>query len=158
MEEKVKLSKAVVTEPKTAKAFYGAVGRRKTATARARLYPGNTVWEIKGRKLEKGDVYVNDFPIEQYFPGPAAKEYYSEIFRTTNSGNRFITIIKVAGSGKSGQLGAVGLAIARALVNVDPKFRAILRKKGYMTRDPRSKERKKPGLMGARKKKSSPKL
>ncbi len=134
-----------------------AVGRRKTATARVRLYPGNAEVEISGKKLQKGETYVNGQPIDSYFSDPVAKDYYSEIYRTTNSGNRFITMIKVEGSGMSGQLGAVGLALARALVKIDPKFKSTLRKKGYMTRDPRMKERKKPGLMGARKQKSSPK-
>lgn len=137
--------------------FYVGFGRRKTATARARLYLPAKEITIDGKKLERGDIYVNSIPIEKYFSDPFSKAGYTEVFRTTNTAGRFITTILTVGSGKSGQLGAVILAIARALVQVDPKFRAILRKKGFLTRDPRAKERKKPGLMGARKEKQSPK-
>ena len=139
------------------KDFIFSYGRRKTATARVRLYPADSEVMVKDKKLSKGDIYVNDLPIEKYFSDPFAKSAYTEVFRTTNTADRFITTAKVEGSGKSGQLGAVTLAIARALCIVDPKFKPTLRKKGFMTRDPRAKERKKPGLMGARKKKSSPK-
>lgn len=131
--------------------LYFAYGRRKTATARVRLYEGSK------EGMTKGDIFVNGLPIDKYFNDPFAKAEYTELFHTTNTANRFIVTVIVSGSGKSGQLGAVVLAIARALVKVDPKFKTILRKKGFMTRDPRAKERKKPGLMGARKKKSSPK-
>jgi len=141
----------------TIPAFYFGHGRRKTATASARLYPHDEGIEINGKKLERGEIYVNNLPFNQYFHGPFAQEYVAELYRTTNSANRFITTIKVEGSGKSGQLGASGLAIARAMLKVDPKFKSTLRKKGYLTRDPRAKERKKPGLMGARKEKQSPK-
>ncbi|MCL4389765.1 MAG: mitochondrial small ribosomal subunit protein uS9m [Patescibacteria group bacterium] len=137
--------------------YYFGYGRRKTATARARLYLPTQEIKIADQNLKKGDVYVNNLPIEKYFSDPFAKAQYEEIFRTTNTADRFITTVLVEGSGPSGQLGAVILAIARALVKVDPKFKISLRKKGFMTRDPRAKERKKPGLMGARKQKSSPK-
>ena len=136
--------------------FY-AVGRRKTATARARVYPGNGEVMVGDKKLTKGETYVNNMPIEKYFPAAAQKAVYSEVFHCTNSANRFIVTLKVVGSGKSGQLGAVSLAIARGLSLADPKFKEILASKGFLTRDPRSREREKPGLMGARKQKSSPK-
>lgn len=137
--------------------YYFAYGRRKTATASVWLYPASREVVINNVKLVKGDVYVNDKPIDIYFNGPLAKQMYTEVFRTTNASGRFITVAKVFGSGATGQLGAVVLGIARALVKVDPKLKSTLRKKGFMTRDPRMKERKKPGLMGARKQKSSPK-
>lgn len=114
-----------------------AVGRRKTAIARARISPG------------KGEIVVNGKPVNSYF--------LTEMLRITNTLNKFSISAKVTGGGLTGQIGAVVLAVARALVKIDPKFKAILRKKGFMTRDPRAKERKKPGLMGARKQKSSPK-
>lgn len=147
-------SKIVKDEIKTS--FYEAVGRRKTASARARLY-SSAQMEFGGKMLNKGEIFVNDLPAAEYFNDEISRDSYFEIFRTTNSTNRFITIVKVRGSGMSGQLGAVVLALARAMVKVDPKFKPLLRKKGYLTRDPRSKERKKPGLMGARKEKQSPK-
>lgn len=149
------------TQPKTnpvpKTGYFFAVGRRKTATAKARLHLGDKEVMVGDKKLNKGDIYVNNKPIDIYFTDPFAKSLYTEVFRTTNTGNRFITTVMVEGSGPSGQVGAVVLAIARALCAIDPKFRPILRKKGFMTRDPRMKERKKPGLMGARKQKSSPK-
>ena len=148
-----------ITEEKVNKdkRYYIGVGRRKTAIARARIYPGSEDVIIAGAKLNKGDVMVNGVAIEKFFPGVIAKALYTELYRTTNTAGRFITTVMVSGSGASGQLGAVTLAIARALCEVDPKFRPLLRKKNFMTRDPRMKERKKPGLMGARKQKSSPK-
>ncbi len=143
--------------PEPSSGFYFGNGRRKTASARARLYLPNKDVTIKGTKLAKGDIYVNNLPIDTYFNNPYAKALYTELYRTTNTVGRFITTVIVEGSGKTGQLGATTLAIARALVVVDPKFQPILRKKGFLTRDPRAKERKKPGLMGARKEKQSPK-
>lgn len=137
--------------------YFIGVGRRKTAIARARIYPATAEVVIGGKKLERGETYVNGKPIEQVFRDPYSKALYNELFRTTNTVGRFITTVVVNGSGQTGQLGATTLAIARALVQADPKFRAILRKKDFMTRDPRMREREKPGLMGARKKKSSPK-
>lgn len=137
--------------------YYFGYGRRKTGTAVAKLFLPTKEIIVDGQTLQRGDVYVNGVPIERYFYGPAAKAAYTEVFRTTNTIGKFITVVKTYGSGKTGQLGAVVLAISRALVAVDPKFKAILRKRGFMTRDPRAKERKKPGLMGARKQKSSPK-
>lgn len=114
-----------------------AVGRRKTAIAQARISSG------------KGEIMVNNKPVNYHF--------LTEMLRITNTANKFSVSAKVTGGGLTGQIGAVVLAVARALVKIDPKFKAILRKKGFMTRDPRAKERKKPGLMGARKQKSSPK-
>lgn len=131
--------------------YYEAVGRRKTATARVRLY-------LLAKK-DKGEIIVNDKPIEEYFPGELCKNIYIEPFRTTNTINRFKTKIKISGSGKNAQLKAAIHGISRALVKVDKeKFHSILRKKGFLTRDARAKERRKPGLaQKARKKKQSPK-
>lgn len=137
--------------------YFSGYGRRKTAVARVRLYLPNQEVVIAGQKLQKGDIFVNNSPIDKYFSDPFSKAQYTEVFRTTNTATRFITTVLVSGSGKSGQLGAMILGLARTLCLVDPKFKTILRKKGFMTRDPRAKERKKPGLMGARKQKSSPK-
>ena len=158
-EEKVQKEtlKATTAQRREKPEWTFAVGRRKTAIARARIYPATSNVVIGEKKLEKGDVYVNGMPIEKYFRDPFSKFQYSELFRTTNTSGRFITTVVVEGSGASGQLGATTLAIARALVEIDPKFQTILRKKDFMTRDPRGKERKKAGLPGARKRKSSPK-
>lgn len=127
------------------KTFYHGVGRRKTSIARAILF------------CEKGELIVNGKPIETYFKSPMEKTFYSEVFRTTNMIGRWSGKITVSGGGPNSQLGAVILAISRVLSKFDDRNRSILRKKGYLTRDPRAKERKKPGLMGARKQKQSPK-
>ncbi len=132
-------------DKKNKKNYIFAVGRRKTAVARVRLYS------------QKGEVIVNDLPIEKYFSSPAEKVAYTEVFRATNTIGKFTVAIKVEGSGKSGQLGAVILGIARALSLADLKYKEILAHKGFLKRDPRAKERKKPGLTGARKQKQSPK-
>lgn len=150
--------------PKTEKAqalsYYEAVGRRKTSSARARLY---VVKEdsatIGGVAIAKGDIAVNGRPVESYFPGEVAKKMYMEPFRTTNTMNRFAVSVKAVGGGLNGQLDAVIHAISRALEKVDKeKFRPILKKRGFMTRDPRAKERRKPNTGGkARRQKQSPK-
>jgi len=140
--------------------FYQAVGRRKEATARVRLYPvtaGNV--EIGDLKIKKGKMIVNSQPIDQYFPGQAAKVNYLEPFRITNTIGRFTVSAKISGSGKSGQLGAFIHGSARVLEKVKPeKLRPILKKRGFLTRDARAKERRKAGYaQKARAKKQSPK-
>lgn len=124
-----------------------AVGRRKTARARIRLYP------------RPGPILVNDRPIEQYFPLPIQKMIYSQPFRLTETSDRYSATVKVEGSGKSGQLGAVVHGFARALSAIEGEnYRQILKKHGFLTRDSRMKERRKPGLaQAARARKQSPK-
>lgn len=140
--------------------YYEAVGRRKESSARARLYvvkEGSI--SVRGMEITKGSVIVNGIPIEKYFIGEVYKKFYLEPFRTTNTIGRFATYITVVGGGTVGQLGAVLHALSRALTKVDPeKFRQILRKRGFLTRDRRIRERRKAGRAGkARAKKQSPK-
>ncbi len=140
--------------------YYEAVGRRREATARVRLYvvkDGNV--KVGETEIAKGAIVVNGRPVEQYFPGEVSKKMYFEPFRTTNTMNRFAVSVKVTGGGLSGQLGALMLGVSRALEKVDKeKFRPILKKRGFMTRDPRAKQRRKAGLAGkARARKQSPK-
>ncbi len=141
--------------------YYYAVGRRKVAVARVRLYVvANEKKIMVGDKTyEKGQIIVNDRPIEKYFPGEASKKLYLEPLRTTNTINRFVITIRVEGGGLYGQLEAVILGLSRTLLKVDnEKFRPILKKRGFLTRDPRAKQRRKAGFAGkARKKKQSPK-
>lgn len=127
--------------------YYLGVGRRREAVARVKL------------TLDKGPMLVNGMPIEKYFSGEVAKKFYLEPFRTTNTLNHFGVDIKVFGSGNKGQLGAVVHGIARALLAVDtPKYRSLLKSKGFLTRDPRTRERRKVGRGGkARRAKQSPK-
>jgi small subunit ribosomal protein S9 len=120
--------------------YLEAVGRRKTATARVRLYPGG-----------EGNILVNGRPVSQYFP---MRSLLVEVFgplQAAEAVSRFNVTAKVSGGGINGQAGAVQLGIARALLKVDPELRSTLRQRGFLTRDVRRKERKKPGLKGARK-------
>ncbi len=120
--------------------YYEAVGRRKAATARVRLYPGGD-----------GSIIVNGRPLDEYFVRDVDVVQLKEPLKATAMENRFNISVKVKGGGISGQAGAVRLGIARALLKVDPDLRPVLRRGGFLTRDARVKERKKPGLKRARK-------
>lgn len=123
-----------------------AHGRRKTAVARVRIYKNG------------GSVIVNERPIEEYFPGEIYKKYYLKPFELTKTVGEYSATIKVEGSGKSGQLGAVVHGLTHALIRLNPDFKPVLKKGGLVTRDPRAKERRKYGLaQKARKGKQSPK-
>lgn len=149
-----------VKSPKKEISYYEAVGRRKTASARARLYvlTGDAM-TVKSVEVKKGDMIVNGKPIETFFPGEVFKKMYQEPFRTTNTMNRFAVSVTTTGGGIPGQLGATIHAISRALIKVDnEKFRPILKKRGFLMRDPRAKQRRKAGFAGkARARKQSPK-
>ena len=140
--------------------YYEAVGRRKESSARVRLYvvSGESI-TVSGVVVVKGGMIVNGRPVENYFPGEVLKKMYQEPFRTTNTVGRFAVTVKTTGGGLSGQLGAVIHGLSRALEKVDrEKFRPILKKRGFMKRDPRAKQRRKAGFAGkARARKQSPK-
>ncbi len=117
-----------------------ATGRRKQAIARVRLVPGSGGWTINGRTLES------------YFPNKVHQQLVNEPFRVLELEGRFDVIARLGGGGASGQAGALRLGIARALNEIDLEAnRAGLKKAGFLTRDPRAKERKKAGLKKARK-------
>ena len=140
--------------------FYQAVGRRKEASARVRLYVvSDSEVTIAGKTLKKGEISVNHRPVEQYFSGEVYKKIYLEPLRVTNTIGRFTVSSIVVGGGLAGQVGAFVHGVARALEKVDKeKFRPILKKHGFMTRDPRVKERRKAGFaQKARARKQSPK-
>lgn len=140
--------------------YYEGLGRRRESTARVRLYVINDgSITVQGTSLSRGDMVVNGRNIEEYFPGEIMKKQYLEPFRTTNTIGRFGVTVKVSGGGLMGQLGAFILGVSRALEKVDKeKFRPILKKRGFLTRDPRAKERRKAGYAGkSRAKKQSPK-
>lgn len=120
--------------------YYEAVGRRKAATARVRLYPGG-----------EGSIVVNDRPLEDYFSRMMDVVHLKEPLEVTDMDDRFDISVLVKGGGMRGQAGAIQLGIARALVEVDEELKPPLRHGGYLTRDSRVKERKKPGLKKARK-------
>lgn len=142
------------------KDFVFAVGRRREAVARVRLYPSVSQGLMFGeQEVKKGELYVNKMPIEKYFGGEVSKASYIEPFKTTNSLGKFAVTIAVAGGGKGGQLEAAVHGISRALSAYDKeRFRKILKKKGLLTRDARTRERRKVGTGGkARRAKQSPK-
>lgn len=130
------------------KNYISTYGRRKTAIARVRLFEG------------KDEIIVNGKPITEYWPSAAAESLYMEPFRTTNTHTKYTATVKVIGSGTQSQIGAFVHGISKALVEVNPeRFKPILKKKGFLTRDPRMKETRKPGSAGskARAKRQSPK-
>jgi len=120
--------------------YYEGIGRRKEASARVRIYPGG-----------EGTIVVNDKPAAEYFGREWDITTLSQPLTVTNSVGRFNVSVHVKGGGITGQAGAISLGLARALLKVDPDNRPLLRKLRLLTRDPRAKERKKPGLKRARK-------
>ncbi|MDR1150747.1 MAG: 30S ribosomal protein S9 [Clostridiales bacterium] len=120
------------------KKYYGT-GRRKKSVARVYLYPGN------------GNIYVNKKNIEDYFKISSQRSLICKPLEILNLYDKFNVKTNVFGGGYSGQAGAIRHGISRALIAYDPEYRLILKKMGFLTRDPRMKERKKYGLKGARK-------
>ena len=158
-QEKAQIEKIEAVAP-VKPTYYEGIGRRKESTSRVRLYVVNEEpIVVGGKSMDKGDMLVNGKTIEKYFSGEVAKKIYSEPFRTTNTLGRFAVSVKTAGGGQMGQLFAFILGVSRALQKVDAeKFRPILKKRGFMTRDPRAKQRRKAGYAGkARARKQSPK-
>lgn len=121
------------------KKAYSAIGRRKEAVARVRLIEG------------KGQRRVNGKPLTEYFGRETLSMIIEQPFKLTKTEDQFDLQVNVKGSGLSGQAGAIRLGIARALVKSDDSLRNQLKSAGYLTRDPRMRERKKYGLAGARK-------
>ncbi len=117
---------------------YAATGRRKTAIARVMLTQG------------EGKFLVNHKPFEDYFKVPSIRQFVEQPFSLTNTLNKFDITASVKGGGSIGQAGAVRHAISRALVLADAALKDALKGAGCLTRDPRMKERKKPGRPGAR--------
>jgi small subunit ribosomal protein S9 len=114
-------------------------GRRKEAVARIRMSPGT------------GKIRVNGRPFDEYFRTVALQNTVLRPFEVVNAMNTFDLKVIASGGGMAGQAGAVRLAISRALTETNPELRAPLKAQGMLTRDPRMKERKKPGQPGARK-------
>lgn len=126
-------------------AFYYGVGRRKEATATVRLKAG------------KGKIIVNKKDFKEYFLRKAYESMLKEPLERVELLDKFDVEAKTSGGGPTGQVGAIRLGLSRAILKINPEFRRTLRKAGLLTRDPRMKERKKPGLRGARAKPQSPK-
>ncbi len=122
-----------------AKVNYWGTGRRKTAVARVRLVPGD------------GNIIINNRSFTDFFPNKTNRLIVQQPLELTDMMGRFDVICRVHGGGVTGQAGAIKLGIARSLVSANPDLRPQLRQAGYLTRDPRMKERKKYGLHKARK-------
>ncbi|MFH0908220.1 MAG: 30S ribosomal protein S9 [bacterium] len=118
---------------------YEATGRRKTAVARVRLANG------------VGKVMVNDVEIKKYFPLETLRNLVEQPLKATDTLKRFDILASISGGGLTGQAGAMRHGIARALVMADEALKQPLKEGGFLTRDPRMKERTKPGQPGARK-------
>ncbi len=117
--------------------FYGT-GRRKKSIARVFMVPGS------------GNITINKRSIDEYFGLETLKVIVRQPLVATNTADKYDIVVTVRGGGYTGQAGAVRHGISRALLQADGDFRPVLKKEGYLTRDPRMKERKKPGLKAAR--------
>ncbi len=117
--------------------FYGT-GRRKKSIARVFMVPGS------------GNITINKRSIDEYFGLETLKVIVRQPLVATNTADKYDIVVTVRGGGYTGQAGAVRHGISRALLQADADFRPVLKKEGYLTRDPRMKERKKPGLKAAR--------
>ena len=117
--------------------FYGT-GRRKSSVARVRVYAGT------------GKIIINDREIDDYFGLETLKLIVRQPLALTDTAEKFDIVCRVAGGGVTGQAGAIRHGISRALLQYDENLRPALKKAGFLTRDPRMKERKKYGLKGAR--------
>jgi small subunit ribosomal protein S9 len=120
--------------------YYQGLGRRKTSSARVRLHPDGS-----------GQFVVNGKPYREFFGREADWLDVMQPLEATQTTGQFDVTVLVKGGGISGQAGAIKMGVARALLQVNPDFRPVLRKGGMLTRDSRMKERKKPGLKRARK-------
>ncbi len=122
----------------SAKPYFYGTGRRKKSVARVRLYPGTGVVTINGRD------------IDDYFGLGTLKLIVNQPFGVTDTVGKFDIVANVNGGGFSGQAGAIRHGVARALLSADEAYKPLLKKAGFLTRDPRMKERKKYGLKAAR--------
>ena len=122
----------------SAKPYFYGTGRRKKSVARVRLYPGT------------GAITINGRDISDYFGLETMKLIVNQPFGVTETVGKFDVVVNVNGGGFSGQAGAIRHGVARALLSADETYKPLLKKAGFLTRDPRMKERKKYGLKGAR--------
>ncbi len=122
----------------SAKPYFYGTGRRKSSVARVRLYPGT------------GKITINGRDIDDYFGLETLKLIINQPFGITNTFGKYDIVANVKGGGISGQAGAIRHGVSRALLLADESFRPLLKKSGFLTRDPRMKERKKYGLKAAR--------
>ena len=122
----------------SAKPYFYGTGRRKKSVARVRIYPGS------------GEITINGRSIDEYFGRETLKLIVNQPFGVTGTAGKFDIVANVTGGGISGQAGAIRHGVARALLAADAEYRPALKAAGFLTRDPRMKERKKYGLKAAR--------
>ena len=122
----------------SAKPYFYGTGRRKKSVARVRIYPGT------------GNITINGRDIDDYFGLETLKLVINQPFGVTGTAGKFDIVANVRGGGISGQAGAIRHGVSRALLLADESYRPMLKKSGFLTRDPRMKERKKYGLKAAR--------
>ena len=122
----------------SAKPYFYGTGRRKSSVARVRIYPGT------------GNITINGRDIDDYFGLETLKLIINQPFGVTGTTGKFDIVANVRGGGISGQAGAIRHGVSRALLLADDSYRPLLKKAGFLTRDPRMKERKKYGLKAAR--------
>lgn len=141
MTEEIKKTTKTTKKPATKKTvdFTRAIGRRKTSTAQVRLYPNG-----------KGKIEINGKDYKEYFPYFEYNTKVTDPLKLTSKRNDFDFTIKVKGGGVLGQAEACRHGISRALIKFNDEYKTQLKAEGYLTRDPRAKERKKPGLRRAR--------
>ena len=121
------------------KAYFYGTGRRKSSVARVRLFPGGT-----------GEIKINNRTIDNYFGLETLKMVCRQPFEVTGTEGKFDVLVNVRGGGTTGQAGAIRHGLSRALLQQSDENRPVLKKAGFLTRDPRMKERKKYGLKAAR--------
>lgn len=141
--------------------YYEAVGRRREAVSRVRLYIVSDKEKqvtVNKSKIKQGDISINNRSFEDYFPLLSDRNKIIEPLQVTGSEDRFAVSVQTKGGGKKGQVDAIILGIARSLCLADDSFREKLKPEGFLTRDSRVRERRKVGTGGkARRKKQSPK-
>lgn len=137
--EKKEAPKAKVTK---AEKYFAGVGRRKTSVAQVRIFSDD--------KATDAEITINDRKMKDYFPVASQQAIILAPFKTTGTHGKFRMSVVVRGGGVTGQMEAICLGISRALVKADETLKKALRDKGYLTRDSRAVERKKPGLKKAR--------
>lgn len=154
------MAKANTNQTKTSAPFTYAVGRRREAVARVRVYnPQSNTINVFNNEYKTGDLVVNGKQAAEYFGFKTYEPVYKRIFELTDTLGKYFVSVKVEGGGLSGQLDAMLHGIARAFDKMDSeKYHTLLKENGYLTRDPRTRERRKVGTGGkARRKKQSPK-
>ena len=152
-------NKTIIGGAKVYKDYTFAVGRRRAAVARIRVYlkiPSGL--KFGENEVKKGEILVNERKIESYFSGVVSKAEYEKPLKIINATQKYAVTARIVGGGTSSQIGAFVLGLSRALSTIDEENRPLLRKKGLLTRDARVRERRKVGMGGkSRRKRQSPK-